>query len=43
MGNTGGEAGKVKQRKAILQFTYNLQNLRGLLPVNSRKNVIRFC
>jgi len=33
---TVGEAGKVKERNAILQFTCNLQNLRGLL---SRKFV----
>jgi len=32
MENTVGEAGKVKQRKAILQFTCNLQNIRGLVP-----------
>jgi len=36
MENTVGEAGKVIQREAILQFTYNLQNLRGLF---SRKFV----
>jgi hypothetical protein len=31
MENTVDEAGKVKERKAILQFTYNLQNLREFL------------
>jgi hypothetical protein len=29
MDYTVGEAGKVKQHKAILQFAYNLQNLWG--------------
>jgi hypothetical protein len=36
MESTIGEAGTVKQRQAILQFTYNLQNLGGFL---SRKFV----